>query len=60
MITDYIKDVDVYRCSIDNDIIFNPAEEGTDCAWFESITGKHENTIKRIIDWLTERDEVQP
>ncbi|SFU58000.1 hypothetical protein SAMN02910342_00979 [Butyrivibrio sp. INlla21] len=40
MITDYIKDVDIYRCNIDNDIIFNPTEEGEDCAWFEAVVQK--------------------
>lgn len=51
IIADYVKDADIYRCDIDNDVIFTPLKEGEDCAWF-THTKKQSNIIEKLLSWL--------
>lgn len=34
IVSDYIKDAEIYKCDLDNDVVLNPRHEGKDCTWF--------------------------
>lgn len=55
LITDYIKEIDLYKCDLDNDVIFDPRHEGENCTWFKERTRRKENVLEVIKRWLCER-----
>lgn len=47
-LSDYLQDVTIYKCDMDNDIIFVPAKEGTNCTWFKKKDTKFNSFLKHI------------
>lgn len=52
LITDYIKEIDLYKCDLDNDVIFDPRHEGENCTWFKERKHERRTLLTKIQDWL--------